>query len=377
MSRVEPADFQVPQPPVTPIEWQGDWRRGRLRVLDQTRLPRHETVLEQSAAAGVIEDIRRLAVRGAPVIGVAGAYAVVLAARDILREAPALARPAFLSRLREAARPIAEARPTAVNLPAAVERSLSIAEACPGSPDEVVGALFETAKALAAYERDASARIGRAGAAWLHGRRRFLTHCNAGALVTTGIGTALAPIYVLHAAGERVHVWADETRPLLQGMRLTAYELGKAGVSCAVLADGAASGLLRSGEVDAVIVGADRVCANGDVVNKVGTYGLALAAHHHGVPFVVAAPVSTLDLHTARGDDVPIEARASDLDLYLVPDLLPATAQVYGPAFDVTPAELVAALVTEHGTLTKPDAHGIQTLSRAPGDLQADPSPGR
>lgn len=369
---MQPDEFTVPEPPVSPLRWQGSWREGHLRLLDQTRLPRHETWREHETAETVIDDIQRLAVRGAPAIGIAGAYALVLAARQVLAGAPGASRPDFLARLGVAAEPIAQARPTAVNLPAAIERHLAVAAEAPGSPEQIAAALLEAAQGLDAYEKAACAAMGRFGAAWLHGRRNLLTHCNAGALVTSGIGTALAPIYVLHASGEEVFVYADESRPLLQGLRLTSYELAKAGVPHAVQADSAAAGLMRRGGVDAVIVGADRICANGDVVNKVGTYSVALAAHRHGVPFVVAAPLSTLDMTTLTGNDVPIEDRPADAGAYLQPEALPRDLRAHAPAFDVTPHELVSAFVSEAGIVENPDkalliAWGEQARGLQPG----------
>ncbi len=374
---MRPEDFTVPEPPVTPLRWQGSWRDGHLRLLDQTRLPRHETWLEHHTAETVIDDIQRLAVRGAPAIGIAGAYALVLAARGVLAGDATLSRPEFLSRLGVAAQPIADARPTAVNLPAAIERHLRLADEAPGSPEQIAAALLAAAEGLDRYELAACAAIGRYGAAWLQGRHRLLTHCNAGALVTTGIGTALAPIYVLHASGEEVFVYADESRPLLQGLRLTAYELAKAGVPHAVQADSAAAGLMRRGGVDAVIVGADRVCANGDVVNKVGTYSVALAAQRHDVPFVVAAPLSTLDATTAGGDDVPIEDRPADARAYLVPEAVPAALEAHAPAFDVTPAALVSALVSEVGVVEKPDKYLLKAWAEQARALQTADDAGR
>ncbi len=374
---MKPDDFTVPEPPVSPLRWQGSWKDGHLRLLDQTRLPRHETWREHETAETVIDDIRRLAVRGAPAIGIAGAYALVLAARQVLAAAPGMSRPDFLEGLAAAARPIADARPTAVNLPAAVERHLALAGEAPGSPEQIAQALLAAAEGLDAYERASCAAMGRYGAAWLHGRRNLLTHCNAGALVTSGIGTALAPIYVLHASGEEVFVYADESRPLLQGLRLTSYELGKAGVPHAVQADSAAAGLMARGGVDAVIVGADRVCANGDVVNKVGTYSVALAAHRHGVPFVVAAPLSTLDSETAAGADVPIEDRPADAGAYLEPETVPIDLTAHAPAFDVTPHELVSALVSEAGVVENPDKSRLDAWCRQARGLQTGTGAGR
>jgi len=353
------ASCPLPEAPVEPLHWTGTWRDGRVSILDQTRLPREETFLDHRHARGVIDDIRRLAVRGAPIIGVAGAYAVVLAAREIIEGSSGIDVPAFWERMERAGATIGAARPTAVNLPAAVTRCLAAGKRCAGSPEQIVDALLDAARRLETYEREACASIARRGAAWLSGRTRFLTHCNAGALVAPGLGTALAPFYALHAAKQPVHVWVDETRPLLQGLRLTAYELGKAGISHEVLADSAAAGLFRKGLVDAVVVGADRICANGDVVNKVGTFSVALAAKHHEVPFVVAAPRTTIDMDTAAGDDVVIEGRPDDAGLYLDPAALPANVTMHAPAFDVTPAELVTALVTDAGVLEAPSRDGL------------------
>ncbi|MDF1700431.1 MAG: S-methyl-5-thioribose-1-phosphate isomerase [Planctomycetota bacterium] len=352
---MKPDDLPVPPPPVTPLRWRGGWRDGALHLLDQTRLPRHELWREHTDPDSVIEDIRRLAVRGAPAIGMAGAYALVLAARHVLADRPAMSRPDFLAALEAHGARIAAARPTAVNLPGAIARHLALVAEAPGSPEQLAEALHAAALELDAYERHACAALGQHGAAWLWGRTRFLTHCNAGSLVTSGIGTALAPIYVLQAAGQAVHVHADESRPLLQGLRLTAYELGKAGIPHRVLADGAAASLLRRGAIDAVITGADRICANGDVVNKVGTYPLALAARTHGVPFLVAAPLSTLDPETPTGAQVPIEEREGDQRAYLASEAVPDSLPAYAPAFDFTPAELVTALITEQGVLEHPD----------------------
>lgn len=359
------ASAPLPEPPVTPLRWRGSWRDGTLELLDQTRLPREETWLAHHRHATVIDDIVRLAVRGAPVIGIAGAYALVLAAREVLETDPVIDVAGFFERLEPRAEQIATARPTAVNLGAAVTRGLEAARRCPGSPEQMADALLEAARDLDAYEREACAAIARHGAAWLDGRTRFLTHCNAGALVSTGLGTALAPLYALHAAGRRIEVFADETRPLLQGLRLTAYELARGGVPVRVIADGAAAGRMAAGGVDAVIVGADRIGANGDVANKVGTYALALAAERHGIPFVVAAPRTTIDRGLPAGAPMPIEQRPDDVGRYLVEGCLPAGLRTWAPAFDRTPAALVSALVTERGVLERPTAPAIAALFEA------------
>jgi len=299
------------------VQWTGD----ALEILDQTRLPEEEVVLRLTTADEVIEAIQRLAVRGAPAIGVAGAFGAVLAPGDAER--------------------IALARPTAVNLRWAVER--------------VMAASDREAEAIAIWREDqaACAAIGAFGAGELPGSR-FLTICNAGRLATTGIGTALAPVYARASAGEAVEVFACETRPLRQGARLTAWELADAGVPVTVLPDGAAGALLASGRIDAVIAGCDRVAANGDVANKIGTFGLAIAARHHGVPFYVLGPRSTLDLATPSGAGIEIEQR-SPAEISVA-----GGASVWNPAFDVTPAELVTALITDAGVLRAPYRPAIE-----------------
>jgi methylthioribose-1-phosphate isomerase len=305
---------------------------GRLSVLDQTRLPWAEEWISLSSAPEAADAIRRLAVRGAPLIGiVAGCALAVAVARDG-------------SSLEEAVSVLRSARPTAVNLGWAVDRVAAAALSGGAS-----GARSE-ALAIIAEQEAANLAIGAHGAELLAGCRSVLTHCNTGALACGGEGgTALAVIAALAARG-RVEVVACETRPLLQGARLTVWELERMGIPCALCVDGAAAGLIARGEIDAVVVGADRVAANGDVANKVGTYAHALAAHAAGIPFVVAAPESTLDADTATGADIPIEERSPDEVRTLAgqPTTLPHVA-VRNPAFDITPSTLVTALVTERG----------------------------
>jgi methylthioribose-1-phosphate isomerase len=300
-----------------PLRWTG----SALQILDQTRLPHEEVMLTLASADEVAGAIRRLSVRGAPLIGVAAAYGVVLAAGD----------EAAIDRLRAA-------RPTAVNLAWAVDRVRA-------SPDPLA-----EARAIEREDAEASAAIGRHGADVLEaalpgGPLRVMTHCNAGALAASGRGTALAVIREL-ADRRDVSVLVCEARPLLQGARLTTYELRAAGVAHQLLVDAAAPGLIRGGEVDAVVTGFDRVAANGDVCNKVGTYGLALAAHAAGVPFVAAGPESSVDPDTPSGDAIVVEERAAD---EVLRDWAPPGTAVRNPAFDVTPAALVWALVTERG----------------------------
>jgi len=344
----------APASPLTPLAWQGGWRDGCLVLLDQALLPAHEQRLARNTSAQVVADIQRLAVRGAPLLGLAGAYGLVLAQREALAEggSPAAQQAGFERR----AAALAHARPTAVNLPRAVAAARDATHALAHDGAARAQALLAWAQALERQEREACAAIARHGAQALGSARRVLTHCNAGALVTPGWGTALAPLYLLHRRGEAVEAWADETRPLLQGLRLTAWELTRAGIPCTVVAEGAAPGLMRQGRIQAAIVGADRICRNGDVVNKVGTYGVALACRAHGLPFLVAAPRSTFDPAMASGEAVVIEERAGDGDRYLLPGTRPQGVATCEPAFDVTPAALVSAYITELGS------HG-------PGDL--------
>jgi methylthioribose-1-phosphate isomerase len=326
------------------------WDGRRLSVLDQTLLPACEAWIELTGAADTAAAIRRLAVRGAPLIGIAAAYGVAMA----------VTREPGLGSLERAADELISARPTAVNLPWAVNRVREAVMAA--GPTRMAGAARAEAQRIHAEEDAASAAIAAAGAGLLAGTRRILTHCNTGALAAGGTGTALAVILELHARAG-VHVIADETRPLLQGARLTVWELARAGVPHELAVDGAAAGLIRRGEVDAVIVGCDRVARNGDVANKVGTYGLALAARAAGIPFVVAGPTSSIDPELGTGDEIEIEERGADEVREPGGTLvtLPGTP-VRNPAFDVTPAELVTALVTERGIAAPPGAGTIEPL---------------
>ncbi len=321
--------------PIRPLRFAGD----ALEILDQTRLPGEEIWLRLTTPAQVIEAIQSLRVRGAPLIGVAGAYALVLAAGGAGGAAA----------VRAAAPSVAAARPTAVNLRWAVDRMLRRLATAPAAP---LDALREEADAIRDEDERACRAIGRHGAALLKGRATVLTHCNAGALATAGYGTALGIIYAAVEMGKKVAVFADETRPLLQGARLTAWELARAGIDVTLLADAAAGALLRAGRIDAVIVGADRIAANGDVANKIGTYPLAVLAKTHGVPFYVAAPRSTFDLSCPDGLRIPIEERAAaELTRGFGVSTAPDGVSVYAPAFDVTPAALVTAIVTETGLI--------------------------
>jgi methylthioribose-1-phosphate isomerase len=296
---------------------------GALVLLDQTALPEEERWLRLTSAAEVADAIRRLAVRGAPAIGLAAAYGLALEGGD----------------LGDAADMLRSTRPTAVNLAWAIDQQLE-ARARGES-------LVANAERLAAEQLDQDLRIGEHGAGLMPEGARVITHCNTGPLATGGAGTAGAAIEAAWRAGRVVHVWVDETRPLLQGARLTAWELGRAGIPFEVVTDSAAGTLMTRGLVDVAIVGADRIAANGDVANKIGTYPLAVLASRHGIPFYVAAPESTIDPSTPSGDAIPIEERSPD-------EVTAGVAPARNFAFDVTPYELVTGIVTEAGVLQPP-----------------------
>jgi methylthioribose-1-phosphate isomerase len=313
-----------------------DWVDDAVEIVDQTALPGETRTLRLSTVDELVEAVRRLAVRGAPAIGVAGAFGVALAARQVADDGDGLA--AAVERVRTA-------RPTAVNLARCVQR---VADRLPGGPD----AALEEALRIRDEEIDSAERMALLGAdlvTSLCGERpRLLTHCNSGALATVTGGTALAVAFELHRRGALAGMVASETRPLLQGARLTAWELGRAGIPYRVAVDGAGPFLMARGEVDAVILGADRICANGDVVNKVGTYAHALGARAAGIPFLVVAPESTVDLDTPSGDAVDIEDRgAAEVMSFQGVTSVPEGADAVNPAFDVTPHSLVTAIVTD------------------------------
>ena len=330
------------------VRWIGG-ADGHLELLDQTRLPGAIEWRECRDVASVIEAIRSLRVRGAPAIGIAGAYGVVVAAGEALRAAqrPEEARVRLLASAEE----IAAARPTAVNLRWAVERVLATLPAAPADAATLRATALREAVAIHEEDRRLCAAIGRHGADILPAGD-VLTHCNTGALATGGDGTALAVITTAWADGRRFGVWADETRPLFQGARLTAWELVERGIPVTVLVDSAAGHLLATGRIGSCIVGADRIAANGDTANKIGTYALAVLAAAHGVPFFVAAPSSTFDLTIADGSAIPIEERAAaEVTSPWGVTVAPAGAAAFTPAFDVTPARLIRGIVTERGVI--------------------------
>ena len=321
---------------------------GAVRIVDQRALPEARIERDLESGEAVADAIRTLQVRGAPLIGIAAAMGLVAGTRE-LRAAP---RAPFLARVHQLAALLGATRPTAVNLRWALDRMVRAASAMPdGAGGGAIWDRLQT-EATAIWEEDRAMcrRIGEAGLPLVPDGAKLLTHCNAGALATGGIGTALAPIYLAHDAGRRVEVFVDETRPVLQGARLTAWELVHAGIPCTVIADGAAGSLMRQAKVDLVIVGADRIAANGDFANKIGTYSLAVLALHHGVPFYCAAPSSTIDLALADGAGIPIEQRAPDeVKSVAGRPIAPAEAAALNPAFDVTPARYVTAFITDRG----------------------------
>jgi methylthioribose-1-phosphate isomerase len=344
--------MQIP----SPIAWNPD---HSVRILDQTLLPGEETYRDLNSVAAVAEAIRSLRVRGAPLIGIAAAMGVVQVGRvPSGRVGSGGAGKQRLEEIEKACKLLGSTRPTAVNLHWALDRMGRRAERACVAGEDLREALIAEATAIWDDDRAMCDRIGELGAALIPAGSTVCTVCNAGALATGGIGTALAPVYTLHRAGQAPHVVIPETRPLLQGSRLTAWELTQAGVDCTLIGDGMIASRLRLGDIACVIVGADRIAANGDVANKIGTYGLALAARAHGVPFYVAAPTSTLDLATPNGAAIPIEQReASEVASWQGTRTAPAGVKVWNPAFDVTPAELITAIITDKG-IFKPSEIG-------------------
>jgi methylthioribose-1-phosphate isomerase len=346
---------------VETITWLGKAPEGRIKIIDQTLLPVEEVYLERDNYKDIAADILRLAVRGAPAIGVAGALGVVVGMQPELRLSPA----AFRARLDEVSAELASTRPTAVNLSWGVERVRRAAQALDeATPVETLLATLEREAVEIMHEdRRLCRSIGEHGARLIPEGGRVLTHCNAGALATAGIGTALAPIYVVRESGRKLSVWVDETRPLLQGARLTAWELMLGGVDATLICDNMAASLMAAGKVDLVITGADRIAANGDTANKIGTYGVACLAERHGVPFYVAAPFSTFDPAIPDGSYIPIEQRSRDE--IVTPrgaQFAPEGVKVYNPAFDVTPAQLIRAIITDRGVIEPPYGDSIRRM---------------
>ncbi|MDY6941906.1 MAG: S-methyl-5-thioribose-1-phosphate isomerase [Pseudomonadota bacterium] len=336
---------------VRAVEWYDDC----LVLLDQRRLPDEVHFLRVTTEQQAAEAIRDMVVRGAPAIGIAAAYAMVLAAQRL----QAGSDDQWLSGLGEAAETLAASRPTAVNLRWALSRMFHRAKS--GAPGDVVGLLAEAERILA-EDLTANKRMGAHGAQLISPGSNVLTHCNTGSLATAGFGTALGVIRAAYAERRIGQVFATESRPWLQGARLTAWELSRDGIPVNLIVDSAAAYLMARGEIQWVAVGADRITANGDVANKIGTYSLAVAAARHKIPFMVVAPLSTIDMGLESGNDIPIEFRGPEEILPRLSESQAELVTVVNPAFDVTPAELITALVTEQGVVHRPTAGGIRRL---------------
>jgi len=344
--------------PEQTVRWVGGLD-GRMEVIDQTLLPVEVRFIHCRTVEQVWEAIKVLRVRGAPAIGVAAAMGVVVAVQDASDDEREV-----LERVGHAAECLATSRPTAVNLFWAIDRMKRIAQECRGKGGRAIKeALLKEAKAIRDEDAAMGRHIGDHGQHLVKEGCGVLTHCNAGSLATAEYGTALAPLYRAHELGRRFHVYADETRPLLQGARLTMWELQQAGIDCTLICDNTAAVVMREGKVNLALVGADRIAANGDTANKIGTYGVAVLAKHHGIPFYVAAPSSTFDLAIASGDQIPIEERgAEEVTHGFGRQTAPSGAKVYCPAFDVTPADLIAGIITERGLIEKPNKKTIAKM---------------
>jgi len=342
-------------PPVKVLEWHGDAVNGFLRLLDQTRLPTEIEFLDCRDTQAVWDGIRKLVVRGAPAIGVAAAYGMVIASQFLPDGND------FIPGVEAAAEYLESSRPTAVNLSWAARRIVCFAQDNLTSDFTFLRqSLLNEARAIHAEDEALCMAIGLSAAPFVKECRGVLTHCNAGALATAGIGTATAGMYVAHADGHKFTVFCGETRPLLQGSRLTAWELMQAGIDAVIITDNMAAQVMREGRVQMVITGADRIAANGDVANKIGTYGLAVLAARHGIPFYVAAPYSTFDMSLPDGQAIPIEQRGGDeITEGFGRRTAPVAAKTYAPAFDVTPAELIRGIITDRGIICPVNAENV------------------
>lgn len=336
------------------IEWQGE----NIRMLDQTCLPLEEVYLELRDIPALCEAIKALRIRGAPAIGVAAAYGLAMGANTINTDS----KDEFLTKLNEVSETLAATRPTAVNLFWALERMNRIAQQ--GSDVSAIKAALMNEVTLIEQETDeADRRMGQYGADLIEDGFTILTHCNAGALATAGYGTALGVIKAAHEQGKKIQVFADETRPLLQGARITAWELMKEGIPVTLITDNMAGHFMKAGKIDCAVVGSDRIAANGDVANKIGTYGVAVLAKEHGIPFYVAAPVSTVDYSLKSGEDIPIEER-DPIEVTCIRDVrvAPEGVKVASPAFDVTPHRYVSAIITEKGVARDPYTVSLEKM---------------
>ena len=345
-------------PPVEVLQWIGDAARGHLRLLDQTALPAEKRFLDCKDAQALCEAIRRLVVRGAPAIGVAAGYGMVLAAQWIPDGGD------FLTGVEAAGEYLRGARPTAVNLAWATHRLLTRAQRTISNDYNLIrDAMLEEARSIHAEDEAMCLAIGRSAAPIIEQCSGVLTHCNAGALATTGIGTATAGMYLAHRGGHEFTAYCTETRPLLQGSRLTAWELQAAGIDTVLITDSMAAQVMKEGRVQMVITGADRIAANGDTANKIGTYALAVLAGRDEIPFYVAAPYSTFDLEIASGEEIPIERRGGEeITEGFGRRTAPRDIKTYSPAFDVTAGELITAIITDRGVISPVNEQNVRKV---------------
>ncbi len=352
--------------PVETLKWIGE-RPGHVQMIEQTKLPETFEQLDVRDVPGMVDAIYRLAVRGAPAIGVAAGYGMLLGVQD----KEGLDGPAMMALVQETSSTLAKARPTAVNLFWALDRMVARAKldlAAGKDGDGMRDGLFEEAHAIFHEDQTTCEALGRYGAELIKDGGTYLTHCNAGALATANTGTALAPFYEANRQGKKIAVFADETRPLLQGARLTAWELMQGGIDVTVITDSMAGRVMFEGKIDAVFVGSDRIARNGDVCNKIGTYSVAVLAKEHGIPFYAVAPLSTFDRSITHGDQIPIEERpAIEITNGFGKPTAPEGVKVYNPAFDVTPAKYVTGIVTEVGVIEAPNQEKIDAAMKAAG----------
>jgi len=348
--------------PVPTVAWHGGLD-GRLEIIDQTLLPNEYRLITCDSVQATWDAIKQLKVRGAPAIGIAAAMGVVVGIRDVSPQAP---EAQLFAKLHEAANHLATSRPTAVNLFWALDRMKAKAESLRGQGTAAIqAALLAEAKLIRDEDAAMCRAIGRNGARFVPDGGGVLTHCNAGGLATADYGTALAVLYTAAEQGKRFKVYADETRPLLQGARLTVWELMQSGLDVTLICDNMAAQVMKEGRVQMVVVGADRIAANGDAANKIGTYGVAILAREHGIPFYVAAPSSTFDLSIKGGDEIPIEERSDEeVTEGFGRRTAPVGCQVYSPAFDVTPAKYITGIITERGVIEKPNRMRVKAHFR-------------
>ncbi|MCL6610893.1 MAG: S-methyl-5-thioribose-1-phosphate isomerase [Peptococcaceae bacterium] len=338
------------------------WEGREFLILDQTRLPGSVEYIRCRDHLAVAEAIKRLSVRGAPAIGAAAAYGLVLGAMGLETDDPG----EFLAGVERIAAHLSSTRPTAVNLNWALGRMLAgLRSAGPGKPEELIRVMLREADGIYREDLEGNKKMGRLGQELIPDGARILTHCNAGALATAGYGTALGVIRAAREAGKKVSVYAGETRPLLQGARLTAWEMAREGIPVTLITDNMAGYLMARGMVDLVVVGADRIASNGDAANKIGTYGLAVLAREHGLPFYVAAPFSTVDMNLRSGAGIPIEERSPEEVTHIAGvRVAPEGVRVWNPAFDVTPARLISAIITDRGVVRPPYEKSLREIMK-------------